>query len=53
MLFLFVRMTVTFVANNRVIETLGITVKLNIASEATNFVTQILGLFAYGTSGVL
>jgi hypothetical protein len=46
-------MTAAFGVNNRVNETVGITVKLMIASEATNFITQILTFLAYSGSPVV
>jgi hypothetical protein len=43
-------MTTALRVNNRVDETLGITVQLKIVSETTNFITQILVVLAYGGS---
>jgi hypothetical protein len=45
-LFFFDQMTAAFRVNKRVKEILGITVKLNIISEATNFITWILASLA-------
>jgi hypothetical protein len=41
-LFLFARITAALGANNQDGETLGITLKLKITSQATNFIKQIL-----------
>lgn len=45
--FLSARITATLVVTNQVNENLGITVKLKIMSEVTNFITQILAFLGY------
>jgi hypothetical protein len=51
-LFFFIR-TTTLGINNRVNETLRITVQLKNMSQATNFIKQILSFLAYGGSPVV
>jgi hypothetical protein len=41
-------MTATLGINDRVSESLGITLKLKIVSQASNFIKQILSFLAYG-----
>jgi uncharacterized membrane protein len=43
-------MTATFGINDQVNETLGITVELEISSEAVDFINQILSFLAYDGS---
>jgi hypothetical protein len=52
-LFLFIRTTATLGINNRVNETLGISIELKFTSQATNFVKEISWLMAYGRSSVV
>jgi hypothetical protein len=47
-LLLFIETTATFGINDRVNETLGITVELEITSQAAAFFNQILFFLAYG-----
>jgi hypothetical protein len=51
-LFLFIQTTATLGINDRVNETLGITVELKITSQVADFINQILSYFAYGGSSI-
>jgi hypothetical protein len=46
-------MTATLGINNRVSETLGITIELKIMCHATNFTEKILSFLAYGGSSIV
>jgi hypothetical protein len=50
---LFIQTTATLGINNRVNETLEITIELEITSQAADFVKQILLFLAYGGSSVV
>jgi hypothetical protein len=50
---LFIQTTATLGINDRVNETLGITVELEITSQAADFFIQILSFFAYGGSFIV
>jgi hypothetical protein len=51
--FLFIQTTATLGINDRVNETLGITVELKITSQVINFINQILSFFSYGVSYIV
>jgi hypothetical protein len=50
---LFIQSTYTFGINDRANETLGITVELEITSQAADFFNQILSFLAYGRSSIV
>jgi hypothetical protein len=52
-LLLFIQTTATLGINDRVSETLGIRVELEITSQASNFIKQIFLFLAYGGSSVV
>jgi hypothetical protein len=45
--------TATLSINDRVYETLGITIELKMASEAINFIKQVSSTLAYGENSVV
>jgi hypothetical protein len=52
-LLFFIQTTATLGINDRVNETLGITIELEITSQAADFIKQILSFLAYGGSSIV